>query len=235
MLKNTKNIRKKYEEIERKLFYMIPEKWDEVYLYASVIERLGSLQTGELFFYYIPKGIIKRKPINVYEIPAKFNIDEDEYMKLVQILYRNIKELREEFKKSNHKVWSNLTIIIKKSKFKIVYNYENLENSLYSNYEKHVIWRYKYLKQGIECCNKEERRILHKYLDGPKMINSDEVYEEGVYIKNIKNIVDYETAGYESIQNVEYISSRDEKSARNQILDWEFGTEQISHHSQSKK
>ena len=29
MLKNTKNIRKKYEEIERKLFYMIPEKWDD--------------------------------------------------------------------------------------------------------------------------------------------------------------------------------------------------------------
>jgi len=39
-----------------------------------------------------------------------------------------------------------------------------------------------------------------------------------VYIKNIKNIVDYETAGYESIQNVEYVSSKNEKSATNQIL-----------------
>ena len=36
--------------------------------------------------------------------------------------------------------------------------------------------------------------------------------------KGLKNIVDYETAGYESIQNVEYISSKNEKSARNQIL-----------------
>ena len=77
MLKNTKSIRKRYEEIQRKIFYMIPEKWDEVYLYASVIERLGTLETGELFFYYIPKGIIKRKPINVYEIPGKFNINEE--------------------------------------------------------------------------------------------------------------------------------------------------------------
>ena len=218
MLKNTKNIRTKYEEIQRKIFYMIPEKWEEVYLYASIVERLGSLQTGELFFYYVPKGLIKRKPINVYEIPSKFNIDEEEYMKLVEILYRNIKELREEFKKSKQKVWSNLTIIIRKSKFRVEYNYENLQNSIYNNYEKHIIWRYKYLKQGIECCNKEEKAILQKYLNGPKQINSDEAYEEGVYIRDIKNIVDYETAGYESIQNVEYVSSKNEKTARNQIL-----------------
>jgi len=218
MLENTKNIRKKYEEIQRKIFYMIPEKWDEVYLYASIIERLGSLQTGELFFYYVPKGLIKRKPINVYEIPNKFNIDEQEYMKLVEILYRNIKELREEFKKKNKKNWTNITIIIKKSKFKVIYNYDNLQNNLYNNYEKHVIWRYKYLNQGLEFCNKEERKILEKYLNGPKQLSTEEIYEEGVYIKNIKNIVDYETAGYESIQNVEYVSSKNEKSATNQIL-----------------
>lgn len=218
MLKNTKNIRKRYEEIQRKIFYMIPEKWDEVYLYASVVERLGTLQTGEIFFYYVPRGLIKRKPINVYEIPSKFNIDEEEYMKLVQILYRNIKELREEFKKANQKVWSNLTIIIKKSKFRVEYNYDDLQNNLYNNYEKHIIWRYKYLNQGIECCNKEERNILLRYLNGAKQLSINETYEEGIYIKNIKNIVDYQTAGYESIQNVEYVSSKDEKSARNQIL-----------------
>ena len=217
MLENTKNIRKKYEEIQRKIFYMIPEKWDEVYLYASIIERLGSLQTGELFFYYVPKGLIKRKPINVYEIPNKFNIDENEYMKLVEILYKNIKELREEFKK-NKKKWTNVTIIIKKSKFKIIYNYDNLQNNLYNNYEKHVIWRYKYLNHSLEFCNKEERKIIEKYLNGPKQLSVEEAYEEGVYIKNIKNIVDYETAGYESIQNVEYVSSKNEKSATNQIL-----------------
>ena len=93
-----------------------------------------------------------------------------------------------------------------------------MQNSNYNNYEKHIIWRYKYLNQGIECCNKEERNILQRYLNEPKQINSDEIYEEGVYIKNIKNIVDYETAGYESIQNAQYVSSKNEKSARNQIL-----------------
>ena len=218
MLKNTKNIKGIYEEIQRKLFYMIPEKWDEVYLYASVIERLGSLETGELFFYYIPKGLLKRKIINVYEIPSKFNIDEEEYLKLVEILYRNIKQLREEFKRSNQKVWTNVTIIIRKSKFRIEYNYEDLQNSDYNNYERHIIWRYKYLKQGIEYCNREEREILLRYLNGPRRLNSNQAYEEGIYIKDIRNIVDYETAGYESIQNVEYVSSKDKKSATNQIL-----------------
>ena len=55
MLKTTKKIKEIYEDIQKKIFYMIPEKWDELYLYASVIERFGSIETGELFFYYIPK------------------------------------------------------------------------------------------------------------------------------------------------------------------------------------
>ena len=67
-------------------------------------------------------------------------------------------------------------------------------------------------------CNKEEKKILQRYLNGPKQLSNEEAYEEGVYIKDIKNIVDYQTAGYESIQNVEYVSSKNEKSARNQIL-----------------
>ena len=74
------------------------------------------------------------------------------------------------------------------------------------------------MNQGIEYCNKEEKNILLKYLNGIKQISQEESYEEGIYITKIKNIVDYETAGYESIQNVEYISSKNEKSARNQIL-----------------
>ena len=46
MLKTTKKIKEIYEDIQKKIFYMIPEKWDELYLYASVIERFGSIETG---------------------------------------------------------------------------------------------------------------------------------------------------------------------------------------------
>ena len=66
-----------------------------------------------MYFYFMPRGILKRKFINVYEVPNKYNIEEEEYLKLVELLYDEIKELREEFRKTNQKVWSNLTISIK--------------------------------------------------------------------------------------------------------------------------
>ena len=87
MLNHTKKIKEIYEEIQKRLFYMIPEKWDKLYLYSSVIDKSKNEKTGELFFYYIPKGILKKRPINVYEIPNKFNIDETQYLKLVELLF----------------------------------------------------------------------------------------------------------------------------------------------------
>ena len=77
---------------------MIPEKWDKIYLYASIIDQINNLQTGELYFYYYPKGILKKNPVNVYEIPYKFNLEEEMYLKLVEKLYNSIKELRKLFK-----------------------------------------------------------------------------------------------------------------------------------------
>ena len=217
MLRHTQKIREKYEEIQRKLFYMIPEKWDNLYLYASVIDRFGNLQTGELFFYYIPKGIIRRNPVNVYEIPAKFNIDEDEYMELVNNLYDTIKELREEFHKTDQNLWSNITISIENVRFKIDFNYDNLQTSSYTSYERHIIWRAKYL--GIEPSNKKEKEILKRYFSENRIAEQNEEYTAGIYIKNIKNIVDFDTEeDYEEIQNVNYIATKDNKNSKNQIL-----------------
>ena len=217
MLKTTKKIKEIYEDIQKKIFYMIPEKWDELYLYASVIERFGSIETGELFFYYIPKGILRKNPINVYEIPAKFNLEEAEYLRLVDLLYSKIKELREEFKKiEKGRTWSNLTI--KNMRFHIKYDYEDLQNCEYDSYQRHIIWRSKYLNQGIEKVNKEDKEILKKYYNGQKSLIRTEEYEEQIYIKDVKNIVDFDTEDYESTQNVEYVASKNTKKSKNQIL-----------------
>lgn len=220
MLRHTKKIEEKYKEIQKKIFYIIPEKWEELYLYASVIDRLGSLQTGELFFYYIPKGIIKRKPVNVYEVPARFNIDEQMYLKLVEILYNTIKELREEFKSSRQKLWSNVTIIIRNSKFRIEYNYANLSSQdKYTSDERRIIWKYKYLQRGNVFGNREEKKLIEKYNNSlASKLERNEIYEEFIHMAGIKNIVDYETAGYESIQNAEYVASKNDKEVTNQIL-----------------
>ena len=219
MLKHTKKIKEMYEDIQRRIFYMIPEKWEKMYLYASVSDLIDGRKTGELFFYYIPKGIFKKNPVNVYEIPQKFNLDEKEYLKLVNILYEKIIKLREEFKKVEvtSSTWSNITMKIEGIKFKVEYDYEDLTQSKFSSYERHIIWRYNNLGIREEQLSKDEHKIIEKYLLGEKVVKRRERYETGIYIKNIKNIVDYDTESYDSEQNIKYISTRDEKVI-NQII-----------------
>ena len=182
MLNNTKKIKELYEEIQRMIFYAVPGKWDELYLYASIIERLGKVETGEMYFYFMPKGLLKRKFINVYEVPNKYDIEEEEYLKLVEWLYDKIKELRQEFINTNQHVWSNLTISIKNNKFKIEYNYDKLLGSKDEYYNHHIYWRYKYL--GIEPHSKKERQAIDEYLKNIKHSKfKDQEYDTGIYLK----------------------------------------------------
>lgn len=206
MLNHTKQIKEMYEEIQRKLLYMIPEKWESIYLYSSVIEDGKKEPTGELFFYYIPKGIFRKNPVNVYEVPSKFNIDEKQYLDLVQKLYDDIKLLREEFKRTTQgEMWSNLTISITNMKFRAEYSYEDLVNNAFNSYERHVIWRYKYLGIGSEQVSKKDKDILYRYFNGARNLAEVEEYNAGIYIEqDTKNIIEYNTQEDE-IENDGYI------------------------------
>ena len=108
-------------------------------------------------------------------------------------------------------------MIIDGTQFKIEYDYEDLSKSKFSNYERHIIWRYNYLGIKEEQLNKKERKIIERYELGEKVVRRRERYEEGIYIKNIKNIVDYDTETYSSEQKIEYVATKDGK-ARNQII-----------------
>lgn len=228
MLNHTKKIKDMYEDIQRKLFYIIPEKWEKLYLYTSITDLIDGQKTGELFFYYIPKGILKKNPVNVYEIPHKFNLDEKKYLKLVNLLFKKIVELREEFKKQEFiSTWTNVTMIIEGIKFKVEYDYEDLNKSKFSSYERHIIWRYKYLGIGEEKLNKNEREILQRYLIGEKVIRRRERYETGIYIKSVKNIVDYDTENYLEEQNIEFVT-KENKKVRNQIINFDDDKDKMS-------
>lgn len=218
MLRHTQKIKELYEEIQRHIYSMIPEKWESLYLYASVIE--GEKETGELFFYYVPKGILKKKPVNVYEIPSKFNIDESEYLKLVDGLYSKIKRLRQEFKKLElGETWSNVTIVIHNARFMVEYDYENLKENPLTSYERHVIWRCKYLGITFEQLNKEEKEILKKYVSGPKILARVERYDAGIYIKDVKNVVAYDKKEVDESKYVETEKKTNKTNKiRNQIL-----------------
>lgn len=240
MLNHTKKIKEIYEVIQKMIFYMIPEKWDKLYLYSSVIDKPDGNKTGELYFYYIPKGIIKKKPINVYEIPNKFNVDENEYLKLVKALYENIQKLREQFRKSERgTIWSNVTIIIENYKFKVEYNYEDLLQSDFNSYERHIIWRYKYLNVKPEQMNKKDKEIINRYLLGAKLLSRTEKYEAGIYIKDIENIVAFNTTKENEeirVKEKQYkedqLKKEENKIRKNQIL---FATEEKYSKQENKK
>lgn len=191
MLVNSK-IRELYDKIQKQLFYMIPEKWDKVYLYASVLDHYNNVQTGEMFFYYYPKSMLKKNPVNVYEVPNKFNIDETAYLKLAEKLYEEIKLLRATLVKIGEKPWTNITISIKDFKFNVEYNYEDLINSNYTSYDRHLIWRYKYLDIPLSSYSKKDRKMVEKYLSEEEYHNKNiTTYNEGIFKLPVSNIIEY--------------------------------------------
>ena len=183
-----------YSEIQKKLFYIIPEKWESIYLYTSIIDVPIGKPKGEMYFYYFPKGIIKKKPVNCYEIPSLFDIDEEEYSKFIADLYNTIKSLRDSLVKHKRKVWSNIIISIENYQFKIEFGYENLNSLPFDSYERHIIWRYQYIDKDIELYQKKDRQIIERYQEFVKKngVLRKEQYIEGIYKLPVNNIIDYE-------------------------------------------
>lgn len=147
-----------------------------------------------MYFYYFPKGIIKKKAVNCYEIPSAFNIDEDEYSKLIRNLYDVIKSLRQIWITKKHKKWTNITISIENYQFKIEYDYQDLTKSNFNSYERHVIWRYLYLKPDLHLLGKKDKKVIDKYVElfQTTQLPKKDTYVETVYKQPVKNIVDYE-------------------------------------------
>ena len=209
-MKETPKMRKLYLDIQDKLFYMIPESFSKIYLYTSIIDQVRGMPIGEMFFYYFPKGLFKKKPVNVYEIPNKFNIEEDVYSKLINDLYNTIKKLRDETIASGQKLWTNFTLSIEDYKFSIEYHYDDITQSPYSNYERHIIWRYKYLQTDIHTYSRKEQNLIKKYLQ-EEIEDKGVVHQESIYTNKKKNIIGYETADTIEHEEIKNQTSTEEK------------------------
>ncbi|AIC93180.1 immunity protein YezG family protein [Shouchella lehensis] len=68
---DTKAMETIYQKIANTLTTIIPEDWEEVYVYTEMREGYK-----RVFFYY-PKG--RKEPIHSLDIPDWFLLDEDEY------------------------------------------------------------------------------------------------------------------------------------------------------------
>ena len=197
-----------YTEIQRQLFYMIPEKWNKVYLYSSIMERSNNLETGELYFYYIPSGILRKNPVNVYEIPNRFSINENEYLRLVDKLYAEIRKLQKVCLELGEEKWQTIIISIADFKFNVEYFYEDFNNATrFTSYEKHIIFRYKYLDYSISSFNKSEKEVINRYLNQIKYNKPrTKIYSEVMYEKPFETI---EIGSKNS--NIQFVKEDDER------------------------
>ena len=212
-----KPLKMAHEEIQKKLFLMLPEKWDRLYLYASVIDHFNNLQTGEMFFYYYPKGVLKKKPVNVYEVPAKFNIDEKQYFKLADDLYEAIKRLRLVCINNKEKPWTNVTISMEKLKYKAEYGYEDLSYDEEAVSQRHIVWAFKYLNTPYESLSRKEREVIDNYLkEEPKTYTFEAPLYTRQMGKELEEISDIEKkmsfVTEEKIKEMEYIKTHIPKS-----------------------
>ena len=183
-----------YIKIQKNLFEMIPENWKSILLHTTIIDVRGQKPKGEMYFYYIPKGILKRKPVNCYEIPELFDLDEEDYFRFITALYNEIKKMRDSYKLHKKKVWTTIDIICTNRKFKVKYGFEDVKNSEYSSEERHIIWRYENLNIDKESLNKKERKVVDYYLKVKENSLPPEilVHEENIYAQPVVATVDYE-------------------------------------------
>ena len=232
MLRTTKKMKEKYEKIQSLLFSLIPEKWEAVYLYASVVTDKKNSKNGELFFYYIPKGLLKKKPVNVYEVPRKFNINENQYLEIVKELYDCIKELKQDFIDTEQDLWTNLTISIENFKFKVEYGYEELPLDEQSSNKRHIVWRYKYLKLGGE--KKEEQKILSTYFYTEKE-HRKETYETGLYLKTENNNIMFDKEDARLPEKIIIYEKENETNNSNKVANSNILNEKREHEDSDNK
>ena len=195
-----------YTQIRKYLFYMIPEKWNSLYLYASVVEDKGR-EVGEMFFYYFPKGMIKKNPINVYEIPSKFNIEEKSYLRLAGELYRLIKELRHKCIILDRHYWSNITISIENVDFLVEYNSDDLKRSMYTSENRRKIWQHKYLEFPLDKFKRQDRIMIENYIKEEEQgMHGVTIYSETFYQEHAHNNIQYDM----EVQEEKYVTDEDE-------------------------
>ena len=214
------NIRNIHKEIQQNIIIMLPEKYKRVCLYASVMDG-DQASNGEMFFYYFPTGILKKNPINVYEIPKLFDFEEERYVKLEKRLYDSIKKLKQFCIKAGEESWSNLTIIMEGTKYYVEYNYDDLVDSEFNNYSRHIIWRYKYLAVPIESYTKKEREIIDRYFASDEYKNSNTiVYEENIYQKQVNKITIYDSVESHDDYVKKEVTAEQDGCAKNQLLNF---------------
>jgi len=158
------NLNRIYQNIAQIVVETIPEEWSKVFVYGEINEDVRTA-----FFFYYP--VNSELPIYSHNITQLFDIKEEDYENLWYKLLDDLEELWYEFKNNGQEPWTNLTFIFNdEGELKIDYDYEDLSEA--NDYEREIIWEYKYL--GLIPEDRDDQEFLEGYLQSLKEENSDE-------------------------------------------------------------
>ena len=132
-----------------------------------------------------------------------------------------IQQLREEFRKSESgNIWSNITIIIENYKFKVEYNYEDLNDSRFNSYERHIIFRYKYLDLPYSSYTKKEKKVVEEYLQEYRYNREmTKIYTEPMYESPFQTIkINSKDSNIRFVKEEEVKQMENQRNIKNQIL-----------------
>ena len=68
-----------------------------------------------------------------------------------------------------------MTITIHNNQFKVEYDYEDLKNSQFDSYERHVIWRYNNLKEEVGLLSRKDEKIIKQLIEKGLRVENVEI------------------------------------------------------------
>ncbi len=125
-----------FELIADKLQDILPQGWNKVVFYAEVTD-----DSYEMFYYVFTSE--SETPIQCYDLPDLYEIDEEQIDAAFEELYEPLREERANLITEEKEPWSNYTMVLTDDgHFKVDYDFTSLEDG---GYEYRKVWKKKYI------------------------------------------------------------------------------------------
>ena len=124
-----------FEIIANKIQEVLPQGWKKLVFYAEV-----AIDSYEMFYYVFTSE--SDKPIQCYDLPDLYEIDEDQIDAVFEELYVPLRDEQLALIKEGKQPWTTITLALSEDgTFKVDYDYSSIDDG----YEYLKNWKAKYL------------------------------------------------------------------------------------------
>ena len=127
-----------FEIIAKKIQVVLPKDWVKVIFYAEVTD-----DSYEMFYYvFMPD---QDKPIQCYDLPDLYEIEEEQIDDIFEELYAPLLEEKTQLINDGKEPWTNYTLVLNgDGHFTVDFDFSSLEDG---SYEYRKNWKEKYLTE----------------------------------------------------------------------------------------